>query len=165
MSLYPVFPGSAFLGMPAIVWGVLGVQTVGLVRGGAEGGEGAGRDVAGNTSRTATDGALAAGGSSSAAPLGAHSANEPLQRSLLDYGANPDDLSDLRRAMCQIRSGLARLKHQTVANDTAIETLAAFVKQATQLHQPPATQRTLQSPQMTSLLVNRCRNRESYSPT
>ena len=58
--------------------------------------------------------------------------------------------------MFQIRLELARLKNQTAANDTAIETLAAFVKQATQLHQLPATQRTLQSPQMTSLFVNHC---------
>ena len=101
----------------------------------------------------ATDGHAGAAqpGSAAASPT---SANGPLQRSLLDYGANPDDLSDLRRAMGQIRLELARLKNQTAANDTAIETLAAFVKQAAQLHQLPATQRTLQSPQMTSLFVN-----------
>ena len=95
----------------------------------------------------------AAASSSSAAALSPMPANEPLQRSLLDYGANPDDLSDLRRAMFQIRLELARLKNQTAANDTAIETLAAFVKQSTQLHQLPATARTLKPPQMTSLFV------------
>ena len=58
--------------------------------------------------------------------------------------------------MLEIRRELARLKTQTSANDTATETLAAFVKQAMQLEQLPATQRTLQSPQMTSLFVNHC---------
>ena len=90
--------------------------------------------------------------SSSASSLAPTPANEPLQRSLFDYGANPDDLADLRRAMGQIRLELARLKNQTAANDTAIETLAAFVKQAMQLYHLPATQRTLRSPQMTSLV-------------
>ena len=88
----------------------------------------------------------AAASSSSAASLAPTPANEPLQRSLLDYGANPDDLSDLRRAMFQIRLELARLKNQTAANDTAIETLAAFVKQTTQLQMLPATQRMLLTP-------------------
>ena len=98
----------------------------------------------------------AAASSSSAASLARTSANEPLQRSLLDYGANPDDLADLRRAMGQIRLELARLKNQTAANDTAIETLAAFVKQAMQLNHLPTTERTLRSHQMTSLFVDHC---------
>ena len=93
----------------------------------------------------------AAASSSSAASLARTSANEPLQRSLLDYGANPDDLSDLRRAMGKIRLELARLTDETAADDIAIEALAAFLKQARQLHQLPATKRTLLSPQMTSL--------------
>ena len=53
--------------------------------------------------------------------------------------------------MLQIRVELVRLKNQTSANDTAMEPLAAFVEQAMLLQELPATKRTLQSPEMTSL--------------
>ena len=69
-----------------------------------------------------------------------------MQRRLLDYGANRDDRADLRKAIVRL----------TAANDTAIETLAAAVKQATLLHQLPAMARRLQSPQMTSLFADDC---------
>ena len=58
--------------------------------------------------------------------------------------------------MGQVCLELSRLENQTAANDTAIETLAAFVKQATQLRQLPARHRTLRSRQMTSLFVDHC---------
>ena len=53
--------------------------------------------------------------------------------------------------MFQMRVELARLKHQTSANATAMETLAAFVKQAMRLEQLPASRRTLQSRETTRL--------------
>ena len=94
--------------------------------------------------------------SSSAAPPAAPSASEPLQRSLFDYGAIPDDLADLRRAMGQMRTELSRLTKQTAADDSAMETLTALLRQATQLHQIPATLRTLEFPDIRILYAIDC---------
>ena len=58
--------------------------------------------------------------------------------------------------MFQLRMELARLKNQTWANDTAIETLAVIVKAAMLLQELPATKRTLQSPEMTRLFIDHC---------
>ena len=48
--------------------------------------------------------------------------------------------------MRQMRTELSRLTKQTAADESAMETLTALLRQAMQLHQVPVTCRTLESP-------------------
>ena len=58
--------------------------------------------------------------------------------------------------MGQMRTELSRLKNQTEADDSAMETLTALLGQATQLHQIPATRRTLEPPDISILYAIDC---------
>ena len=88
------------------------------------------------------------------------------QHSILEYGSHPDDLAELRKAMFHMVKELRRLKRQTAAGDDGAETLAMLLTQAQTLQQAPATQRTLDAPEIRSLsLLHALWQRLSYQTT
>jgi hypothetical protein len=81
---------------------------------------------------------------------------EPLQHSILEYGARTDDLAEVRRAMGHLVKELTRLKCQTAAEDDGTEMLMKLLAQAKLLQQIPASARTLLSPEICVLYVVHC---------